>query len=261
MSSRPAAAGLRPRPAPAAGRPGILADPARRMRWVVKPLLWAACLTPAAILGVRALQGDLTANPIEMVTHWTGFWALTLLVASLAVTPIRRLTGWNRIIQLRRPIGLFAFFYATLHFLTYLVLDQFFAWEYIVEDIVERPYITVGFTAFVLLIPVALTSTRGWIRRLGKNWTRLHRLVYVSAALGALHYLWKGKVEETWAFILAGAVVGLLLFRIIAARRRAARPKPIRRTAPAAPRSASTDPPPRVEGTGHLQGPGETARH
>lgn len=236
MSSRPAIAEPQSRPVAARlGRGGVLTDPARRMRWVVKPLLWAGCLTPAAILGVRALRDDLTANPIELVTHWTGFWALTLLVVTLAITPIRRLTGWNRIIQLRRPLGLFAFFYATLHFLTYLVLDQFFAWEFIVEDIIERPYITVGFTAFVFLIPLALTSTKGWIRRLGRNWTRLHRLVYASAALGVLHYLWKGKVEEGWAFVLGGALVALMTFRVVTARRkRRAAAKPALR--PVAPR-------------------------
>src|SRR5690606_9602268 len=118
VSSQPAAAELRPRPAPRpASRGGILADPKRRMRWVVKPLLWAGCLTPLAILCVRAIRDDLTANPIELVTHWTGFTALALLIVTLAITPIRRVTGWNRIVQLRRPLGLFAFFYATLHFL------------------------------------------------------------------------------------------------------------------------------------------------
>ena len=190
------------------------------MRWIVKPLLWIACLTPLAILVGRTVRDELGANPIEHVTLFTGIWTLNLIVATLAITPIRRLTGWNRIIQLRRPIGLFAFFYATLHFLIYIVLDQFFGWSYILEDIMDRPYITVGFTAFVLMIPLALTSTKAAIRRLGRAWQRLHRLVYVTAGLGVIHFLWKVKADSREPLIYGGIIAVLLLLRLPVFRRR-----------------------------------------
>ena len=187
-------------------------------RLLLKVGLWLVCLTPVAILLFRTLTGDLGANPIEEVTHETGDWALTLLIATLAVTPLRRVTGWNDIATLRRPLGLFAFFYAVLHFLTYLVLDQFFAFEYILEDIAERPYITVGTAALALMIPLAVTSTKGWIRRLGKRWTKLHRLVYVSAGLGVLHYIWLVKADLRRPLLFAAALVLLLLLRTPPAR-------------------------------------------
>lgn len=209
------------------------------MRWVIKPAVWIGCLVPAAILSVRALRDDLTANPIEHVTLWTGYTALVLLMVTLAVTPIRRITGWNRVIQLRRIIGLFAFFYVVLHFLTYIVLDQFFAFDFIVDDIIERPYITVGFLAFVLLIPLAWTSTRGWIRRLGRRWQHLHRAVYVSAALGVLHYFWKVKADTREPLIFAAILAGLLLFRLPHVRKLAARRHPKRRTTASAPTTAA----------------------
>ncbi len=147
---------------------------ARRKRILAKAVIWAVCLGPAVWLGLGALSGNLGSNPIETITHRTGWWALTLLTVTLAVTPLRRLArrpGW---IRYRRLLGLFAFFYATLHLLTYLVLDQFFGWSYIVEDIVERPFITIGFLAWLILFALASTSTSGWIRRLRKNWQRLH---------------------------------------------------------------------------------------
>lgn len=188
----------------------------------VKPLIWAIALTPAALLLIGFFRDDLGANPIEKITNWTGYWTLCLLTASIAVTPIRRFTGYNPVIKLRRLIGLFAFFYAVLHFLTYIVLDQFFAWAYIVEDILERPYITVGFTAFVLLIPLAVTSTTGWIRRLGKRWTQLHRLVYVIVPLGILHFYWKviSKAFQIDVLVFAILVGILLAVRLPAWRRR-----------------------------------------
>jgi methionine sulfoxide reductase heme-binding subunit len=189
---------------------------AGRLR-ALKAALWLACLTPLGLLARRALAGQLSANPIEFITLKTGFWALTLLLAALAVTPVRRLTGWNALIQLRRPLGLFAFFYATLHFLTYIVLDQFFAFGMIVDDIVKRPYITVGFAALVLLTPLALTSTRGWIRRLGRNWRRLHWLIYPAAALAVLHFYWKksAKADVAEPLIFAGVLVVLLAVRLV----------------------------------------------
>lgn len=179
-------------------------------------MLWLFGLTPAAILAYRAATDDLTANPIEFITLHTGWWALVMLIATLAVTPLRRITGWNPIIKLRRPLGLFAFFYATLHLLTYITLDRYFEFGEIGADILERPYITVGFAAFVLLLPLAITSTKGWIRRLGRRWSLLHRLIYVSAALAVLHYYWKksSKADIAEPLTFAAILAGLLLFRV-----------------------------------------------
>jgi sulfoxide reductase heme-binding subunit YedZ len=199
-----------------------------RIRFVIKPIVWIGCLTPLAILIVRGFRNDLTANPIELLTNWTGFTSLTMLMITLAVTPVRRLTGWNDVIKLRRLIGLFAFFYVCVHFLIYIVLDQFFAWSSIVEDVIKRPYITVGFTAFLLLIPLAFTSTRGWIRRLGRRWQKLHRALYVTASLGVLHYYWKVKADTREPLIFAAILAVLLGFRAVrgARRSRQVRPKP-----------------------------------
>jgi sulfoxide reductase heme-binding subunit YedZ len=182
-----------------------------------KTVLWGLCLTPAGLLVWRAFTGGLTANPIEFITLQTGFWTLVLLMVTLSVTPLRRVTGWNRIIQLRRPLGLFAFFYATLHFLTYVALDLFFDFSAVGADIVKRPYITVGFTAFVLLIPLAATSTKGSVRRLGRNWLRLHRLLYVSAGLAVLHFYWKksAKSDVSEPLLFAAILAVLLMFRVI----------------------------------------------
>jgi sulfoxide reductase heme-binding subunit YedZ len=182
-----------------------------------KAAVWMLCLTPAGLLIWRAFTGGLGANPIEFITLRTGFWTLVLIMVTLAVTPVRRVTGWHRIIQFRRMLGLFAFFYATLHFLTYVTLDLFFDFSAIAADIVKRPYITVGFTAFLLLVPLALTSTKGSIRRLGRNWLRLHRLLYVSAALAVLHFYWKksAKSDIGEPLIFAGILAALLLFRVI----------------------------------------------
>ena len=191
----------------------------RSITWL-KVLLWALCLTPLGLLVWRGFQGKLTANPLEFIQHKTGFWALTLIMVTLSITPLRRITGWNRIIQLRRPLGLFAFFYATLHFLTYLVFDQFFDFAAIIDDIAKRPYITVGFPAFVLLIPLAITSTKGWIRRLGKRWQLVHRLVYVSSTLAVLHFFWKRSVKEDVfePLVFAGILACLLAFRLARGR-------------------------------------------
>ena len=180
-----------------------------------KPLVFVAALSPFLWLAFRALTGRLSVNPIEDITLTTGIWALRFLLASLAITPIRRLTGWQRVIQYRRMLGLFAFFYGLLHFLTWLVLDQFFAWDFILADIAKRPYITVGFTGFVLMIPLAITSTAGWIRRLGGRWwNRLHRLVYATAVAGVIHFLWLVKVVEAEQIFYAGIVAALLGLRV-----------------------------------------------
>ena len=181
----------------------------------LKPWVFAACLIPLGLLVWRGFTGGLTANPIEFITHRTGDWTLRFLLIALAITPLRRATGWNGLAQLRRMVGLFAFFYATLHFSTYLVFDFFFAFDLIVEDIVERRFITAGFTGFVLLIPLALTSTHRMTRRLGgKRWRRLHRLVYVAAVAGVVHYLWLVKVDIGPPLIYAGILAVLLGARL-----------------------------------------------
>ena len=177
----------------------------------VKPWVFAACLIPLGLLVWRGVTGGLTANPIEFITHRTGDWTLRLLLITLAITPLRRVTGWSSLAQLRRMLGLFAFFYAVLHFSTYLVLDFFFAFDLILDDIVERRYVTAGFTGFVLLIPLAVTSTQRMIRRLGgQRWRRLHRLVYGAALAGIVHYLWLVKIDVRPPLMYA-AILALLL--------------------------------------------------
>jgi sulfoxide reductase heme-binding subunit YedZ len=178
---------------------------------ITKVAIFLGALVPLALLGIRALQGDLGANPIETITHSTGDWTIKLIVATLLVTPLRRITRQYWLIGVRRMVGLFAFFYATLHFLTYIWLDKFFDWREVWKDIGKRPFITVGLGAFVLLIPLAVTSTAGWIRRLGgKNWQRLHRLIYVAAILAVVHYWWlvKADVRKPEQYAIA---VGILL--------------------------------------------------
>jgi sulfoxide reductase heme-binding subunit YedZ len=182
---------------------------------IAKVLLFVLALSPAVSTGVLVLMGKGGANPIDTITDTTGIWTLRFVLATLAVTPIRRLTGWNPIVRVRRMLGLFAFFYGSLHFLTWLVLDQFFAWDFILADIAKRPYITVGFTGFVLMIPLAITSTAGWIRRLGGRWwNRLHRLVYATAVAGVIHFLWLVKVVEAEQIFYAGIVAALLGLRV-----------------------------------------------
>jgi methionine sulfoxide reductase heme-binding subunit len=160
-----------------------------------KLAVFFACLFPFGQLLYYGFTDDLTANPIEFITRFTGSWALILLLASLSVTPLRKILGWNDLIKFRRMLGLFAFFYALLHFSTYMVLDHFFDFPAIVKDIIKRPYVTVGFTGFVLMIPLAITSTAAMIRRLGKRWQQLHRLVYVAAIAGVVHFYWLVKAD------------------------------------------------------------------
>lgn len=177
----------------------------------VKPLLWVLCLAPLAWLVYRAVFGGLSPNPIDDITDETGQWALRLLLVSLAVTPVRRLTGWNGIIQWRRLLGLFAFFYVCLHLATYVVLDQFFDPDAILADVAKRRYITVGVTGFLLLLPVAITSTQGWIRRLGRRWALLHRAVYVAAVCGVIHLLWIVKDDDLREPFAYGTVLAVLM--------------------------------------------------
>jgi len=185
---------------------------------ILKAVLFVLAAVPAVWLGVDALRGNLTADPIEEITHRTGWWALTLLMVTLAVTPVRRLTGWNPLVKVRRMLGLWAFCYAALHLLTYVVLDLFFAFDIFLEDVMERPYITLGLAAFVILLALAFTSTKGWIRRLGKHWQRLHRLVYAAAILGVIHFYWQVKADTREPLIYAAILGVLLLLRVRTAR-------------------------------------------
>ena len=180
---------------------------------VIKPILFILCLVPFAVLVIGAVNDTLGTNPVETMTHETGEWTLRFLLLTLLITPLRRLSGHNWLIRLRRMSGLFAFFYACLHFLTYIWFDHYFDWMEIVKDIPKRPFITVGFTAFVLLVPLALTSTNAMMRRLKKNWTRLHKLVYVIAVLGVLHFLWLVKAD-----ILEPMVYALILLLLLGYR-------------------------------------------
>ncbi|HEX6974201.1 MAG TPA: protein-methionine-sulfoxide reductase heme-binding subunit MsrQ [Vicinamibacterales bacterium] len=181
---------------------------------LAKPLLFALALVPAALLVWAGANGTLGVNPAETLQLETGVWALRFLLLTLAVTPVRRLTGWNRVIQYRRMLGLFAFFYASVHFLTYLVLDRFFDFSGMVADVIKRPFIAAGMVALLLMFPLAVTSTKGWIRRLGKRWQVLHRLIYVSAVAAAVHYLWKVKLVAGPPVYYAAGVALLLAFRI-----------------------------------------------
>jgi sulfoxide reductase heme-binding subunit YedZ len=187
---------------------------------LLKPIVAATALAPLAYLALGAWTGSLGANPIEVVTRSTGVWTLRLLILTLAVTPVRRLTGWNDVIRLRRMLGLFAFFYGSLHLLTYVWLDQFFDWQAMAKDVVKRPFITAGFSAFVLLVPLAATSTAGMVRRLGgRAWRRLHRLAYVAAALGVVHYWWLVKLDTRPPLRYAVLLAALLLARLLVSAR------------------------------------------
>lgn len=178
---------------------------------VAKIAVFLACLVPLGILLWRATHDGLGANPIEFITHATGDWTLRFLVLTLAVTPLRKVLGQPRLIRFRRMLGLYAFFYGCLHFLTYVWLDHYFDVSAMAKDVAKRTFITAGFTAFVLLVPLAVTSTAGWIRRLGGHrWQVLHRLVYISAAAGAVHYYWLVKSDIRLP-VFYGALVGLLL--------------------------------------------------
>lgn len=182
---------------------------------LLKPIVFLACLVPFVRLVAGGLSDSLGANPIDAITDVTGDWTLRFILITLAVTPIRRLAGWNQIIRFRRMFGLFAFFYGTLHLSTYIVLDQFFGWSFILADIAKRPFITMGMLGFTLMIPLAVTSTAGWIRRLGgRRWQQLHRLIYVTAVAGMIHWLWLVKVVSTEQQVYAGVLTVLLGMRV-----------------------------------------------
>ncbi len=213
----------------------------------MKPLVFAAALVPFAHLLWRGFNGNLTADPLVEVTNETGIWTLRFVVITLAITPLRRLSGWNPVIRYRRMLGLFAFFYGTLHFLTYVIGDRFASLDFpdgfvavstflnllasIWEDVAKRPYITVGFIAFVAMVPLAFTSTAGWIRRLGgRNWQRLHRMIYVTAIAGVTHYWWRVKADTLHPAVYAAIVAVLLGLRVMHSfnRSRARRPVQVR---------------------------------
>jgi sulfoxide reductase heme-binding subunit YedZ len=200
------------------------------MRKLAKSVVFVLSLVPLAYLIFIVLTGRTSANPAEDILLTTGIWALRFLLASLTITPLRRLTGWNLLIQYRRMLGLFAFFYASVHLLSYLVFDQIVmeagAVGRIVTDVAKRPFIAAGMTAFTLMIPLAITSTRGWIRRLGKRWQLLHRLIYVSGAAACLHFIWKVKVVIGEPVYYAAILAVLLGFRLLWKVRTAGRMRP-----------------------------------
>ncbi|MEM7255344.1 MAG: protein-methionine-sulfoxide reductase heme-binding subunit MsrQ [Pseudomonadota bacterium] len=201
----------------------------RAIFWA-KICLFAIALIPAIELGIGVAKDSLGPNPVETLTHESGQWGLRLMLLTLALTPIRHITGWNSVIRFRRMLGLFAFFYVTVHLSVYVVFDHYFAVADIIEDIAKRPYITIGFAAFVCLVPLAMTSTNWAIKRLGgSRWRKLHRLTYVAALLGVAHFLWLVKKDLREPLIYLGILLVLFAVRFFNRRRRArtpSQPKP-----------------------------------
>jgi sulfoxide reductase heme-binding subunit YedZ len=180
-----------------------------------KSAVFTFCSLPAAVLALHFYQGNVTANPVEYLQHTTGDWTLRFLLITLSITPLRKLLNLPDLIRFRRMLGLFAFFYVCLHFLTYLGPDQAFAFAGMWKDVEKRRFITVGFLGFVLLLPLALTSTKGWIRRLGgKRWQALHRLIYVIALCGVIHYYWLVKSDHRLPLLYGAILAVLLLYRL-----------------------------------------------
>ncbi|MDP2830270.1 MAG: protein-methionine-sulfoxide reductase heme-binding subunit MsrQ [Sulfuricellaceae bacterium] len=183
--------------------------------WIIKTVIFLLCLIPLARLVWLGFHDGLGANPIEFITRSTGAWTLNFLLITLCVTPLRKLLNRPALLRYRRMLGLFAFFYAVLHFMTYLWLDQFFDWQAILKDIAKRPFITLGFSAFVLLIPLAVTSPKAMLKRLGRHWQTLHRAIYLIAILGVFHYLWLVKKDMTMPLIYMAILGILLLARVV----------------------------------------------
>jgi len=201
----------------------------RSRRLLARAALFAACSLPAALIGLDALRGRLGANPIEAVMNRLGFWTLALLLASLAPTPLKILFGWTQPLRFRRMVGLFAFCYASLHLVTYFGVDQFFDLRAIGADIVKRKFITIGLLTFALLLPLAVTSTDRWVRRLGfVRWKRLHRLSYVAAVCGVIHFVWRVKADLLQPMLFAAVLGVLFVVRLFGLRSR-----PAARRAPA----------------------------
>ncbi len=200
-------------------------------RWI-RPALWVLVIAPIVWMAARGIRGDLGANPIERLEGETGRWTLRFLAASLAVTPLASITRWGWLIRERRFLGLAAFCYAVMHLNVYIGLDHFFDVDDIVNDVLKHLYVTVGMTAFLLLVPLAITSTKGWVRRLGgKRWNQLHRLVYAAAAAGCVHFMWAVKKDKTEPFIYSAIFLGLFLLRFIVRLRKG---HPLPGVAPAA---------------------------
>ena len=188
----------------------------QQVRYVGKPIVFLLCLAPAALVVTDAfeLTGQLSANPIEDVLDRFGNWTIRFIMITLAVTPLRRLTGWNWLVRFRRMLGLFTFFYALMHFLTWLILDQGLLMSAIAEDLIERPFITIGFAALVLLVAMAVTSTNGMRRRMGRRWDKLHYSAYAVGILGVWHYWWQVKKDTSDAWIYAVILAVLLGYRL-----------------------------------------------
>jgi len=184
------------------------------IKWVYKPAVFVLCLTPLLYFIWHAQFQGLGEEPVKAVTHFTGDWTLRFLLLTLGITPLRRISGVHALLRFRRMLGLFAFFYACLHFTIYL-LDQSFDWSFIIEDVVEHPYVTVGFSCFILLLPLVMTSTHGMVKRLGaRRWQRLHKMIYVIAIGGVLHFLWLVKKDITEPMYYAIALTALLGYRL-----------------------------------------------
>jgi sulfoxide reductase heme-binding subunit YedZ len=220
-------------PAPAgapARRPATPVGRGEPMPWL-KPGIFIGSLVPLASIVLRASQGTLSANPIAEIENELGLTALIFLVASLACTPARRLFGWSWPVRVRRELGLFAFFYASLHVLVYLLPDQWLDWDIILQDIAERPFITVGFLAFVLMIPLAITSSNEWVRKLGyRRWQRLHYVVYLAGVLAVIHFIWRVKIDVSQPMLYALVLIGLLAVRGAFWLRQRSAGKPARRS-------------------------------
>jgi sulfoxide reductase heme-binding subunit YedZ len=182
-------------------------------KWA-KVVVFALCLVPVGLLGWRAVHQNLGANPIEFVTHATGDWTIRFLLITLTITPARRLLQLPDLIRFRRMLGLFAFFYGCLHLVTYVWFDKFFDTGDMLKDVVKRPFITAGFTGFMLMVPLAITSTKGWIRRLGRRWQMLHRLIYFSASAGVIHYYWLVKSDVRLPLLYGAILLVLLSYRL-----------------------------------------------
>jgi sulfoxide reductase heme-binding subunit YedZ len=185
----------------------------KAMGWS-KLAVFPVCLIPLAHLGQAAYRGNLGANPLEVITHTTGDWTIRFLLITLCITPLRQLSRQYWLIQYRRMLGLFAFFYGTLHLTTYLWFDKFFHWRAILDDVAQRKFITVGLVGFVLMIPLAITSTKAMIRRLGRRWTRIHRLIYLSAAAGVIHYYWLVKADHRLPLAYGAVLLVLMAYRL-----------------------------------------------
>ncbi|MGH9524086.1 MAG: sulfite oxidase heme-binding subunit YedZ [Terriglobales bacterium] len=204
---------------------------------LLKLAIFFAALLPVAHLVWKAFHDELGANPIEVITHSTGDWTLTFLLLTLSITPLRRITGWQGWIRFRRMLGLYAFFYGCLHLTTWVWLDKFFNLHDMADDLMKRRFIFMGMTGLLLMLPLAVTSTKGWIRRLGKRWQKLHRLIYFSAIAGVIHYAWLVKADETKPIRYAIILSVLLGIRVVLWLRKRSAPRP----AIVRPQSAAAD--------------------